>query len=382
MRILVYQRYPYYRFVPDFAADFAATGHVVRCVPAAEGPQLRRHAAEWKPDCVFCVGASPAVGRALSGRVPIIYYELDKILNVELFTDAPPAPADRVFVTYRGDEALFRGFGFRHVAYLPFCVNVRPEKEPRAPRCDPPYGVSFVGSLVRQQNNEYRQLVQAMIALAARDAGRAAVLRELLAIFEAVLAEQERHFAEGEYVVPERLRAALRPELVQTLVGLKIPLDAAIHTLGKEAAGRQRHFWLQHLAAADLWGSEAPASAGDWRYHGAIEQYGGVSEVFSGSEINLNLQRIYARDGLSDRVFNVLHAGGCLLADRTEPLTALFSEGEEIATYASPEEFAAQAERLHADPEYRLRLAANGQRRVWERHLFRHRIPTLLEAFA
>jgi hypothetical protein len=194
---------------------------------------------------------------------------------------------------------------------------------------------------------------------------------------ETALAEQDRHFANQEYRIPAWLDAPLPGPVQQAMALFQLTPTNLVNTLAKEAAHRGRLYWLSQLASVDVWGPEAP-DLPQARFHGAVDQYRGCGPLFAAATANLNPQRIYAQDGLSDRVFNVLESGGCLLADANPALLELFAPGEEVETFASPEELRAKCERLASDGPYRTHLARNGQRCVRARHQFRHRLDALL----
>ena len=383
MRILVFQRHATYRFIADFAEDFRTAGHTVEWLPPTEGPRIPAHLLRFAPDRVFCVGASPALAKAAGGRVPIIYYELDKILNLSLWDGAPAGERDVVFTTYRDDIATFRGFGFRHVHYLPFCPNIaRRAADPAStPDLPPPpeHGVAFVGSLVREQTNDYRHLLDhAHRSLA----GRAEAQRQFDTLsrrLSSVLEDQDRAYAPPEYRIPKLLDGPQPAGVGEAMARFSLPPATLANILAKEAAYRQRTFWLSALAEVDLWGPEGPAEPRPGlHYHGPLDQYSACGDVFARAAANLNIQRIYARDGLSDRVFNVLAAGGCLLADSNPALLELFEPGRDLEVFETPEELREKATRLQRDLAYRARLVRNGHAILHERHLFQHRLQQML----
>ena len=313
MRILVFQRYSAYRFIDDFAEDFRAAGHTVEWLPPTEGPRIPAHLLRFAPDWIFCVGASPALAKAVGGRVPIFFYELDKILNLSLWDGAPAGERDVVFTTYRDDIATFRSFGFRHVHYLPFCPDiartaVAPAAAPDLP-ADTEYGAVFIGSLVREQTNDYRNLLSHAHRSLASKVEAQQQFETLSRFLSEVLDEQDRFYAPPEYRIPGLLHGRLPTGVAEAMARFGLPPAVLANILAKEAAFRERTFWLSALAEVDLWGPEGPVdSRPGLHYHGALDQYLGCGYVFAHAAANLNIQRIYARDGLSDRrrAFNLL----------------------------------------------------------------------------
>ncbi len=382
MRVLLFQRHDSYRFIADFARDFEDAGHTAAWIPSTEGPRLPAHLRHFGPDFVFCVGASPAVAKAVGGRVPVVYYELDKILNHALWDGTPAGDRDVVFTTYRDDIGLFRQFGFQHVHYLPFCPNISrrsiDDADHAAAGCRDE-GVTFVGSFAGETANDYRMLLVHARNKLANQPEAFSVFRRLADHLAGILAEQDRHLASLEYRIPELLETHSTPEIEAAKIRFRLPTPTLAALLAKEVAYRQRKLWIEQLPFIDVWGPDQPHSPPPGvTYHGPVDQYEGCAQVFRTAAANLSLQRLYARDGLSDRVFNVMAAGGCLLADANPAVLELFEPGFDLLTYSSPEELREQTARLQADIPLRTRLARNGRRCVEARHLFRHRIDEML----
>ncbi|MBL9001308.1 MAG: glycosyltransferase family 1 protein [Phycisphaerae bacterium] len=94
------------------------------------------------------------------------------------------------------------------------------------------------------------------------------------------------------------------------------------------------------------------------RFYGTREE---AAALYTESTITLNVS---LNGDLNLRVFETMAAGGFLLTDRlsTESgLPLLFTEGEHLATYDSPESLDAQIERYLADPGAARRIAAAGR---------------------
>ena len=85
--------------------------------------------------------------------------------------------------------------------------------------------------------------------------------------------------------------------------------------------------------------------------------------------------------GYSGRVIEGIAAGRPVISWRIpdRPLnTALFADGKEILLYETPEELAAQIERVLADPRFAQQLAANAQQKVKAYHTTEQRVQQIL----
>lgn len=81
---------------------------------------------------------------------------------------------------------------------------------------------------------------------------------------------------------------------------------------------------------------------------------------------------------VSNRVFDVLSCGGCLVSDDVPGLADLF--GDAVAVAEGPDALRAVVERLLADPDERARMGSSGRDLVTASHTFAHRADAFLEA--
>jgi len=91
--------------------------------------------------------------------------------------------------------------------------------------------------------------------------------------------------------------------------------------------------------------------------------------LYNSSLVSLNVSM---NGDLNLRTFEVMSAGGCLLADRLSPesgQSTLFEEGIDYASYANDGELLEVARRLLADPERTAIVAANGRKKYTENYL-------------
>jgi O-antigen biosynthesis protein len=80
---------------------------------------------------------------------------------------------------------------------------------------------------------------------------------------------------------------------------------------------------------------------------------------------------------ISNRIYDVLAAGGFVITDDVEGIEAEFDGA--VPTYDGPEELRELVDRCLADPEERRRRVERGRRAVLERHTFAHRVQTILQ---
>ncbi|MBF0625887.1 MAG: glycosyltransferase [Magnetococcales bacterium] len=382
MRCLFLQRrdFSYYPLLEQ-----ALRAHGVELLPAFfdREPDMKEVASlfqQWQPDFLFSHPTFlPFISYLARVKgVPYIHWEVDKLINPRILAFEYTA-TDHFFTTYREDVARLAQVGAT-AYYLPNAWNIDPAIDRAAG--DFQYEVSFVGTAEAGVNNYYRNLLRDTDAKAVhwpepvQKAWRQAKqgLEELLSVqFQA----SQRHHNR----LPELIEAEYRQRQA-TYQAFQVTPGDLFMLLTKETAHRQRCHFLKGVTRLDAFGpvdweklrQELPGMV----YHGPVRQFDQSGPVFARSRINLSLARVYARDGLSDRIFNVLRAGGLLLADRQPPLLELFRDGEELVTYDSREEMVDKIRHFLDHPEEARRIARAGQARVRAGHGFHNRVGEIL----
>ena len=187
-------------------------------------------------------------------------------------------------------------------------------------------------------------------------------------------------------VKAELSRLAFEPRILPML-GEEPARDIALSFVGNlspDHAGRVA--FLEHVARhapLKVWGvgiSRLPASSPLHAcYQG--EAWGrGMYEVLRRSKITLNYHIDLSAGWANNmRLFEATGMGALLLTDAKKNLAEMFRPGEEVETYASPEDCVARIKALLADEDRRAAIAAAGQRRAISEHSYFKRTGELLE---
>ena len=101
-------------------------------------------------------------------------------------------------------------------------------------------------------------------------------------------------------------------------------------------------------------------------------------KVFYSSKINLNITLRSIASGVPARVYDVMSVGGFMLSNWQEEIPELFVEGEEIATYRTPEELLDKADYYLRHEDERIRIGINGYRKVKKQYTYEHRIEKII----
>lgn len=381
MRVLFYQRYSDYEFGRVFQTAFERQGHTTDTVATEQGISgVEQRINTFLPDFILSVGSALELSSHLPDHgLPLVHYELDKVMRSGFFDSGAWSGRDFALCTYRGNVQQFLGAGAGRAEYLPFFPNARIIDGACGPR-DYKYDVSFVGSLL--YDNDCKWYWDRFVQMGSSHPEIAALFdRSVRATMEALLEEQQRYFSANRYVLPELMEQAVTPENREFFTFFRLDEQRLLTLCAKEAAHRQRLYFLEKISGLHLFGPNySEAALPHVKYGGTVPLHEGSSGVFSASKINLSLQRIYAQDGLSDRVFNVMASGGFLLSDRNEAVNELFVEGEEIACFASRDEMNDKIAYYLAHDDEREGMAEAGRRKVSALHSVDNRVDAIVKA--
>ena len=118
------------------------------------------------------------------------------------------------------------------------------------------------------------------------------------------------------------------------------------------------------------------------RYRGLADHGDELTQIYCASAVNLDIPRLYQRQSVTMRIFDILACGGFLLAERSDALEAVFKEDAHMAFYDSHETLPDVIGRWVADPVGRQNIAAAGRAEVLAKHQIEHRVSVILEAVA
>ncbi len=316
--------------------------------------------------------------------IPLIVWEIDPSIERPL-----PGKSDltRSFVyTYRkSNVSLHRAAGFRRVEYLPLAANPRRRRPmPLDERETARYGaqVSFVGSSMAGQAEILARLYRDLTGqIAQSDGSTGSSASNYDQLFSRALDRQAREC--DRYVVEEmfaeREAGSVPRDCVLDSRGRRVDLTRCI---GEVAASRRRVQVLSRLQGfqVKLWGDEGwkgllPESV---TYCGPAGHYRELTRIYNATSVNLDINRIYQKDIVTMRVFDVVACRGFVLADHSDALADLFHPGTEIVSYRTLDELPRLVEYFLLRPDQREAVAAAGYERLLKEHTIRKRLQQML----
>jgi hypothetical protein len=175
-------------------------------------------------------------------------------------------------------------------------------------------------------------------------------------------------------------------------------LPSVHRPLGRPRAGRgfcfignrdsKRDPYLRRLclAGADIrvYGNYFPLHPLCWRFPGRFRPsvaVDGMASIYDRHLASINIHARVVKGGTNMRTFECAGYGIPQIVERLPGLESLFSPGEDLLTFATPDELLGQMARLAADSKLARSLAVSAARRVLAEHTYFHRAKRLLDDF-
>jgi len=357
-------------FLSEIKTAFEQIGVTSQITGSESFEKLRDEIRNYKPDFLFCISIFILLSEI--GKItntPVIYLELDKIMNSEFFDEKNFNNRDYIFSTYKADTAAYNKLKM-NAWYLPAAFNIKRHKFIERHY---KYDTTFVGSIISEKNNSFREYFNAVRKQIQNSTDLLNKYDMFVQIIENILNIQEEASKKNTYILPELIEqlnlAFFDKKRMRTL-------------LAKESAHRHRVLYLKKIDNLSVFGNNDWKNI-DWpniKYYGSVEQYTQVSEIFYQSKINIDITRIYALDGFSDRIPNVLYSNGFLIANRTDSLLEIFEDKKEIVTFSNIDELQDLIKYYLKHDSEREKIALNGYEKIINEHSFVNKVNFILQA--
>jgi hypothetical protein len=180
------------------------------------------------------------------------------------------------------------------------------------------------------------------------------------------------HTVGGVDALPDFLKDICRSTAEQDeLISL---LDGALSALYRQ---RGVAIMDRFNCASAVWGDPGWTDIHQ-HYRGGADHGEELTMIYCASGINLDIPRLYQRQTITMRIFDILACGGFVLAERSAALEAVFEEDRHLAYYDSHEELNDVAARWKSAPLAREAIAKAGREEVLDKHQIKHRVEKML----
>jgi len=331
----------------------------------------------YKPHFVFCINYIHKLSEWCErNNTPLLCWEIDP--SIDLIECNESNPEHSYIFTYRKKNLdLFSKAGFINIHYWPLATNPQKrfpallseeEKEKYSSN------VSFVGeSMVNQSQVLFNKFLALCSSFGLNT-------QQCIKRINNIFLEQRKDFS--VFSIPDLLQDEF-PELFSDPLKLQSFIINPVMLLGEMAAAEKRLCYMKALEgyAINLWGDA------DWQkiigngavYRGEAGHHSELTKIYSGSLINIDINRIYQNDIVTMRVFDVLACGGFVLTEYTDTLKELFKIGDELDTYSSIEEMQQKVGYYLNHPSLVDQIAQKGRERILRDHTIYQRVQKMLE---
>ena len=368
----------YHLFMPDVRRLLADRGYTLIGL-APSGLSIERFNAACdahRPLWLFSINFSPEIAYMCSASgLPYVSWTIDPLPNsrLTLFDGTDPASCmafahDLQTVHHLANQ----GIRASHLLLAAPANRRTPTADPArlTPyRCD----VSFVGSsMIDEMSALDRWLV-----VQGGDALSAAAMdwsKRLLGLVGADPAFCGMNSVGGVDALPDFLRdTSMRGADQDELISL---LDGVLSALYRQRGiGVLRDFG----GTSSVWGDPGWTDIHP-HYRGGADHGDELTLIYCASGINLDIPRLYQRQTITMRIFDILASGGFVLAERSAALEAAFEEDRHLAYYDTQDALNDVIARWMNAPLARETIAKAGRQEVLEKHQIRHRIETILSS--
>lgn len=335
---------------------------------------------EHQPLFVFSINFFPVISDVCQ-RLNVLYVALSVDCPVlELFDRSITNTNNRIFLFDRAQYEDVRRYNPDCVFHMPLAVNPQRYDEPLADLRASDfsvssylYDVSFVGSLYREKSP------LPSLPLSPYEKGYLEGLLAAQQCFPYGMILQEGLTEPHIEAIKNADAAFYTPDKPVTDTDGYV---AAHYYLAMEYAHRQRIMLLNTLAQAhriDLFTRSSTDELHGVVCHGGVSTHTEMPVVFYRSRINLNITIPSIRDGLPQRIWDILGCGGFLLTDCRSELPLYFTAGRHLDCYESAQECSEKITYYLSHDDIRMEIADAGYRLVKEKHTYIHRAAQMLQ---
>ncbi|MBO4456418.1 MAG: glycosyltransferase [Butyrivibrio sp.] len=290
-------------------------------------------------------------------------------------------PVNRVFVFDKELFRLMRNKGVETINYSPLGVNVKRLSrfckeldEENGGRIFYRHDVTFLGNLYDNEYNFYDQVT--------------CLPPELKEYIDDVIGLQEKIygrdlFTDDKYITPEHVKKLREYINFERTGNYELDYDGIILDMlrHKVTVNERRHILEKMGERFDTFLYTTP----DAKHIEGVKNMGTADYstkmplIFRQSKINLNITLRSILSGVPLRVIDILAAGGFLITTYQKEIDEYFEDGADLVIARTPEEMIEKTAYYLEHEDERKAIAANGQKKVFEKFAYTKLLPGILE---
>ena len=367
----------YVIFANDLREELIARGFKVKKILVAmlNVDRFLKICNEFKPSMIISVNFSPEIALLASiQEIPYISWTVDPLplKRFQLFRGTKTELCT-AFVHRKNNLTNFETIGIKDAAYLPLAAPGGRRKAITDQTILQKYhcNISFVGNSLQKEN-------EALITFLKNNKWELATIGSLnQALKEYFLNYGDLNSFSGLEDSLDNFPSELKEKLLncQNKKRLTDLLNGALSAILRQERVRMLQDQNIHIYGDKGWKSITK------NYKGFADHGDELTSIYSASTINLDLPRIYQRDILTMRIFDILACGGILLTENSDNLPEIFSNGIHLMSYTDSEDMLEKTNLLIKDDSLREAISKQGMEEVLNHHLISHRVDTILQKF-
>lgn len=349
-------------FMADLTSVLRRRGFEVVIISPEEAnvARIEQACAQHRPAFALTVNFSPEVAFMCSLEgLPYVSWTVDP-LPPSRWEILPNTDLSRCVAFVHDRQVVQRlahlGLDLRH---LPLAAS--PRRTPAATATEPAYAVSFVGSSLAPEESKLWALLD--------EAGASS---DVTARARAWMSDERTAFDPAIDGQAASLPAWLR-DGVEVAPGTLA--DAVAAALSHRLRVRVVRACLPH--GMHVWGDPGWGDL-EGAFHGSADHGEELTQIYRKTAVNIDIPRVYQRDIVTMRVFDVLACRAVVVCPHSVELTQLFDVGRHVLTYRSTQELASTVRTLLVDRSLRKTLAEQGHAHVRDHHRIEHRVADML----
>ncbi len=319
-------------------------------------------------DVIFSINYCPLISNiAQNNNIRYVFWVYDCPLNIRDLSSLKNSVNSGYFFD-KSQVAEYRAMGV-NAQYMPLAADSRDFGKDRCSFDDFKCDISLLGKLYKTDYDYYCKPLDSYSK----------------GYLEGILGSQLKLY--GAYILPELLTDSFLHNLneqysIASNGKVHIGMRELEYMLACEVTARERFLVakiLSSIGTMDIYSPDMDSRLDKAHFHGYIDYYSQMPDVFNHSKINLNISLKTITAGIPLRVFDVLACGGFLISNYQPGIEELFEIGNELIIYESIEDLADKAIYYLNHESERIQIAKNGYAAIKERHGYKDKIQEMLK---
>ncbi len=324
-------------------------------------------------DAIFSINYWPLLSKeAQKNGIRYIAWCYDNPLNVINIEDTLSNTVNEIYFFDRLQAQEYIEKGFETVYYLPLAVNVGRMKRMQLTSDDRKRytaDISFVGSLYESKISEIKTILDEYAK----------------GYIDAVMAAQQNIY--GYYLIDKVVTNDFMTDINNHIENtypksnFKLLKEALTFAMASEVTRKDRLTLLTILGRrfnTRIYSYQTSSVLQGVNCLPPVDYVMEMPKVFACSKINLNPILRCIQSGIPLRAIDIMGAGGVLLSSYQPELAELFEQENEMMMYESIGDAIEKCHFLLKNDDVRMKMAINGQRKVFENFSMENRIEKIL----